>query len=65
MKAAAYNLLSKRFNIAKLGKSTHYYTTNDMDTVENLKELGKIYKILEYHPLDKKDSQPVETIKIK
>ena len=54
MKAAAYNLLSKRFNIAKLGKSTHYYTTNDMDTVENLKELGKIYKILEYHPLDKR-----------
>ena len=54
MKAGAYNLISSRFNISKLGKSTHYYLTNCKETAENLKPYGKVYSILECNPLDKR-----------
>ena len=54
MKAGAYNLISNRFNIAKLGKSTHYYLTGDLQTAGNLKPYGKVYSIMDYHPLDKR-----------
>jgi hypothetical protein len=54
MKSGAFNLIAERFGISKLGKSTHYYTTNSIETAETLKPYGKVYRILECHPLDKR-----------
>ena len=54
MKAGAYNLISSRFGIEKLGRSTHYYITESAETAETLRQYGKVYKILECHPLDKR-----------
>ena len=54
MKAGAYNLISTRFKISKLGKSTHYYLTGDSDIAEILKKYGKVYSIIDYQPLDKR-----------
>ena len=53
-KAGAFNMTSKVFNIAKLGKSTHYYTYNDPSKTDLLKGYGKVFQILKYSPLDKK-----------
>ena len=54
MKAGAFNLISTRFSVAKLGKSTHYYTFDSEDTAETLKSLGKVYRIMTWEPLDKR-----------
>ena len=54
MKAGAYNLVSRRMNISKLGKSTHYYIFTDSDKINILKSLGKVYEILRCEPLDKR-----------
>ena len=59
MKAAPYNLISTRWNINKLGHSTHYYTTGCAKTAEDLKKYGKVYEILEYHPLDKRSIKAI------
>ena len=53
-KAGAFNMTSKVFNIAKLGKSTHYCTYNDPSKTDLLKGYGKVFQILKYSPLDKK-----------
>lgn len=55
MKAGAFNLISERCEISKLGRSTHYYTTDNSDTAESLKSYGKVFKIIEYQPLDKRN----------
>lgn len=54
MKAGAYNLVSTRMDILKLGKSTHYYIFTDSDKINILKSLGKVYEILRCQPLDKR-----------
>ena len=54
MKAGAFNLLGTRLNIAKLGKSTHYYIFTDPEKISLLKSLGKVYEIIRYEPLDKR-----------
>ena len=54
MKAGAYNLVSTRMDILKLGKSTHYYIFTDSDKINILKSLGKVYEILRCEPLDKR-----------
>ena len=54
MKAGCYNLISERFGVAKLGRSTHYYIMDDASKAEALKQLGKIYKIIDCQPLDKR-----------
>ena len=54
MKAGAYNLVSRRMDISKLGKSTHYYIFTDSDKINILKSLGKVYEILRCEPLDKR-----------
>ncbi|MBR5211066.1 MAG: hypothetical protein IKV91_00660 [Bacteroidales bacterium] len=54
MKAGAYNLVSTRMDILKLGKSTHYYIFADSDKINILKSLGKVYEILRCQPLDKR-----------
>ena len=54
MKAGAFNLISERFGIAKLGRSTHYYTTCSKDAAHALKSYGKVYEILECRQLNKR-----------
>lgn len=54
MKAGAYNLISSRFNIVRLGRSTHYYITDSTDTAMTLKPYGKIFQIIEKQQLDKR-----------
>ncbi len=54
MKSGAFNLISNRLGISKLGHSTHYYLTDDDDTAARLMNLGKIYKISSAAPLDKR-----------
>ena len=56
MKAGAFNLIGKKFGLAKLGKSTHYYLI-DAETAENsiiIKGLGKLFRISRCLPLDKR-----------
>ena len=55
MKAGAFNLISTRFNIAKLGKSTHYYITDCDAAAQELKNYGKVYEIIECRTLDKRN----------
>ena len=59
MKAGAFNLISARFNISKLGKSTHYYLTDSTETAEELKKYGKVFRIIEILPLDKRSIKEV------
>ena len=54
MKAGAFNLTAQRLNLAKLGKSTHYYTTEDQQQIDTLKRLGKVFEIMSCEPLDKR-----------
>ena len=54
MKAGPFNLISARFNLHKLGKSTHYYISSAIDKSDELKRYGKIFRIREYYPLDKR-----------
>ena len=54
MKAGAFNLISSRFGIMKLGKSTHYYLFDSEDKTGLLKGLGKVYRIIRCEPLDKR-----------
>ena len=54
MKAGAFNLISERFGIAKLGRSTHYYTTCSKDAAHALQPYGKVYEILECEQLNKR-----------
>ena len=54
MKAGAFNLISKRFGIGKLGTSTHYYIVEDEAKADGLKGHGKLYRIISCSPLDKR-----------
>lgn len=58
-KAGAFNVTSDRFQISKLGKSTHYYTTSDQEKAEKLKSFGKVFRILSCQPLDKRSIKEV------
>lgn len=54
MKAGAFNLISERFGLLKLGRSTHYYIADDPQKVTELKAYGKVYRIIRSTPLDKR-----------
>lgn len=58
-KAGAFNVTSDRFQISKLGKSTHYYTTSDPEKAEKLKSFGKVFRILSCQSLDKRSIKEV------
>lgn len=53
-KAGAFNVTANRFQLPKLGKSTHYYTTSDPAKTEALKGYGKVFRILGSSALDKR-----------
>ena len=54
MKAGAFNIISHRFGIDKLGQSTHYYMTDDPEKAHELKNHGKVFRINDCQPLDKR-----------
>ncbi len=54
MKSGAFALISNRFNISKLGHSTHYYMIDDEPTASSLMDYGKIYEVISSSPLDKR-----------
>lgn len=54
MKAGAFNLISARFGIGKLGRSTHYYIVDSPELALELKRYGKVYEIIRCEPLDKR-----------
>ena len=59
LKSGAFNLISTRFKIAKLGKSTHYYITDSEDKARTLKSYGKVFEIIELHPLCKRSIKEI------
>ena len=58
MKSGAFNLVSERFGIAKLGVSTHYYSA-EAELSDIIRKHGKIFRIKEVHPLDKRSMKTV------
>ena len=52
-KAGAFNLLCSRFNLRKLGHSTHLYVPSGADLPAELRHLGKRYRICAVLPFDK------------
>ena len=52
MKAGAFNVISGRFDLAKLGRSTHYFLMNEKK--DELQYLGKTFRIIRTEPLDKR-----------
>jgi len=52
-KAGAFNLLCSRFNLRKLGHSTHLYVPSGADLPAELRLLGKRYRICAVLPFDK------------
>ena len=54
MKSGCFNLITKKYGIAKLGISTHYYIVGDKEKAEELKGLGKLFRIISISSLDKR-----------
>ena len=54
MKAGCFNLIAERFELMKLGVSTHYYVTESAAKADELKPYGKVYMIISAQPLDKR-----------
>ena len=54
MKAGPFSLIATRFDLNKLGKSTHYYITDSPDKAAELKKYGKVFCIKESMTLDKR-----------
>lgn len=58
-KAGAFNTTGTHFSIGKLGRFTHYYTTSDPEKAESLRNYGKVFKVLDCMPLDKRSIREV------
>lgn len=58
-KAGAFNTTGTHFGIGKLGRFTHYYTTSDPEKAESLRNYGKVFKVLDCMPLDKRSIREV------
>ena len=58
-KAGAFNMTSVHFQIPKLGKSTHYYTTSEEAKADELKKYGKVFQILSCQALDKRSIKEI------
>lgn len=54
MKAGAFNLISTKSGIGKIGRSTHYYICKDEVQAKELRKYGKIHQIIRCSPLDKR-----------
>ena len=54
MKSGCFNLISRELDLVKLGRSTHFYLTEDARKAEDLKKLGRVYRIISCASLDKR-----------
>lgn len=54
MKTGCFNLMSRRFEAGKLGRSTHYYISLSEDTAVSMMNFGKVFSIVRIDNLDKK-----------
>lgn len=54
MKAGAFNVTAARLGIGKLGRSTHYYITEDKETAKTLNNYGKVFRIKRVDSLNKR-----------
>lgn len=54
MKSGCFNLIGRNLDLIKLGRSTHFYLTEDADKADNLRRLGRVYRIIRCVPLDKR-----------
>lgn len=61
MKAGAFNIISERFGLVKLGTSTHYYITQDAVKASELRHHGKVFRIMDMMPLDKRSIKTAGT----
>ena len=52
LKSGAFNLISSRFGIKKLSRSTHLYLFDDGSTASELASYGKVFRILETFPVN-------------
>lgn len=59
MKAGAYNLLSTKYGLKKLGRSTHYYIVSDQDSLAAIWKMGKVFRILRCESLDKRSIKQI------
>ena len=59
MKSGAFNLVGERSGIRKLGRSTHYYIVEDEETARRLTAHGKLFRIMECLPMDKRSMKTV------
>ena len=59
MKAGAYNLLSTKYGLKKLGRSTHYYIVSDQDSLAAIWKMGKVFSILRCESLDKRSIKQI------
>lgn len=54
MKSGCFNLIGRNLGMVKLGRSTHFYLTDDVLKAKSLKNLGRVYRIINCVPLDKR-----------
>lgn len=54
MKSGCFNLIGRKLDMIKLGRSTHFYLTEDARKAEDLRKLGRVYRIIRCVPLDKR-----------
>lgn len=59
MKAGGFNIIGRRFGIEKIGRSTHYYIISGTSAAEELKRLGKTYRITRCASLDKRSIRDI------
>lgn len=59
MKAGAYNLLSTKYGLKKLSRSTHYYIVSDQDSLAAIWKMGKVFSILRCESLDKRSIKQI------
>ncbi len=54
MKSGCFNLIGRNLGMVKLGRSTHFYLTEDADKAEDMRSLGRVYRVINCVPLDKR-----------
>lgn len=60
MKSGAFNLISTRSGMKKLGKSAHYYIAESPESLSaELRENGKLFPVIEAVPLDRKSVRDI------
>ena len=59
MKSGCFNLIGRKLDMVKLGRSTHFYLTEDAGKAEDLRKFGRVYRIINCVTLDKRSIKEV------